>query len=253
MGKHDFFAHAVPETAPSYILPEAADKVNATCKSVRARMALLQETLDSMPQLRGEVFSEIVRPFMGLDSTGKPKLDSMSVKELRTAVELLAPTVDERSIPDRLEWPNCITFVDTAFTTNEEWEVLRMFGIGGSDSACIIGRGYNSSRKIYHDKIGTDMHEKIDEDKQFIFEYGHKVEPLVIETFCRKSGAHRVHETRMFAHKDYPFLTANVDEIVRFDNGKLFVFEAKTCTGFKKDCWRNGNIPAEYAPQKADL
>lgn len=125
-----------------------------------------------------------------------------------------------------------------------------MLGIGGSDSANINNSGYSTAQKVYYDKVGGLPPAKVrDNGKEFIFEFGHKVEPLVIDEFCRRTGAKRVKETRMFCHKDHPELTANIDQIVTMPDGRLFVFEAKTTTNFNKDSWAGGAVPGHYIPQ----
>lgn len=245
-----FFAHNIPEQTPSYIKFSARQKFNDISLRVRNRMNLLESALEESG-LRGEVFSTAILPLfrtVGID--GNPSIDSMSAENLANAAVLLSNN-GTLQVPPRVEWPNCITVVDTAFVTNKEWEYLRMIGLGGSDSACVINEGYNSAQKIYHGKIGSDfvLNEKDDPGMEFIFDFGHKVEPLVIDEFCRRSGAHRVPETRMFAHKDYPFLTANIDQIVQFPDGRYFVFEAKTTTFWNKDKWENGQVPRCYIPQ----
>ena len=199
-----FFENNLPAKAP-WIDPRTRGEFEYVSAKVRRRMSKLDKAL-SLSGMRGETFSTALSPLFQADSSADgADFDSMTAKQIADAALLLARSLDESKIPDRIEWPNCLTMVDTAFVTNKEWEKLRMVGIGGSDSACIINEGYRSALEIYHDKRGTPVQvdpESGDNGKAFIFEYGHKVEPLVIDHFCRISGAHRVPETRMFCHKD---------------------------------------------------
>ena len=152
----------------------------------------------------------------------------------------------------RIEWPNAEVVVDTAFVTRKEWETLRMLGTGGSDAAVILGISpYNTPRSLFYSKRGIEyaIPEPEDEGKDFIFEYGHRMEDMVINTFCKEAGCTRIRETRMFRSKKYPFMTANIDGIIRFPDGRLAVFEAKTTTSFNRDAWSNGSCPAHYVPQ----
>ena len=245
-----FFENLIPVEAPAYIVPESRDKFTAIFKRVHERMDKLEEAL-SMTGLRGEVFSKAIRPLMGdLNKVDIPQLDRMDAQSIAAAANLMAMGINDAEVPDRMVWPNCLTMVDTAFVTTKEWEAIRCLGIGGSDSACIQNIGYSSAQEIYYGKIGHPAAEEvIDRGKQFIFDFGHKVEPLVIDHFCRRSGAIPIEETRMFAHKDYPFLTANIDKLVRFPDGRIFVFEAKTTTEWNKYSWYADGIPRQYVPQ----
>lgn len=242
-----YFEHLIPAKAPSYMALSVRPRFEEAAARVRSRMDKLEKALD-ISGLRGEVFSAAVLPlFHATDSYGDPIMDSMTANELAQSASLLA--IGHEDEPDRMVWPNCLTLVDTAFVQNSEWETLRMLGIGGSDSANINNSGYGTAQKVYYDKVGGLPEESKDAGKQFIFDYGHKMEPLVIDEFCRRSGAQRIKETRMFCHKEHPELTANIDQIVQMPDGRLFVFEAKTTTSFNKDAWAGGAVPRHYVPQ----
>lgn len=245
-----YFENLIPTEAPLYIVPESWARFSEIFKRVHDRMDKLEDALNRSG-LRGEVFSKAIRPLMGdPNKVYTPQLDRMSAEEISNAACLMAKGIRDEDCPDRMVWPNCLTMVDTAFVTTKEWEAIRCLGIGGSDSACIQNIGYSSAQEIYYGKIGHPAaDEEIDRGLQFIFDFGHKVEPLVIDHFCRRSGAVRVEETRMFAHKDYPFLTANIDQIVKFPDGRIFVFEAKTTTMWNDGEWFAGGIPRQYVPQ----
>ena len=127
-----------------------------------------------------------------------------------------------------------------------------MLGLGGSDAAVVLGISpYNSALELYHNKRGTVFPnpKAPDEGLQFIFDYGHTVEDLVVQEFCRRTGAVRVRETRMFRHKTYPYITANPDAILRFPDGRLSVLECKTTIGFNRDIWKGNSCPPQYVPQ----
>lgn len=245
-----FFEHRIPVTAPFYMSLDIRPKYEAAAEKVTRRMALLDKSL-TLSGMRGEEFSAAVKHlFTALDSNGEPVLDSMSAESIAAAAALVGNSFAH--IPDRMNWANCDTLVDTAFVTTKEWETLRMLGLGGSDSANIINEGYSTARSVYYDKVGwpgDEENHKPDKGLAYIFGYGHIVEPLVIDEFCRRSGAERVPESRMFCHREYPFLTANIDQIVRMPDGSYCVFEAKTTTFFNKNHWLDGGIPRAYIPQ----
>ena len=75
----------------------------------------------------------------------------------------------------------------------------------------------------FHTLIPEELEIENKEDKkgkEFIFSYGHKVESLVIETFCNITGAKVIPETRMFRKKSMPYITANIDAIVEMPDGR---------------------------------
>lgn len=243
-----YFEHSIPAKAPAYIIPSIRGQFELAARRVHLRMDSLEEALQ-MSGLRGEVFAAAVLPlFKSKNEYGDPLIDAMMPQELADSAKLLSAGC--LSVPDRIEWPNCNVVVDTAFVTNQEWEALRMLGLGGSDSANVVNEGFTSAANVYHEKVGTFLVQKeITPEQQFLFDYGHCVETLVIDEFCRRTGAKRIPETRMFCHKDYPFLTANIDQIVQLPDGTYAVFEAKTTTFFNRDQWAGGAVPRHYIHQ----
>ena len=244
----EFFECNLPKIAPKYVKGvEKRNKITRILKQVHARMNKLNEALE-ISGMVGEQFSAGAKIlFDQLDSDGNSLLDSFDAQHIADYVGLIANNIKYEK---RYEWPNAIVIVDTAFLSTPEWEAVRTIGIGGSDAAVTMGVSpYRTEQALYHDKVGTEM--KMDcskQDKNFIFSFGHKVEPLVIEEFCRRTGAKVVPETRMFAKKGMPFITANIDAIVLLAD-KIFVFEAKTTTYFNKDAWKDGKVPVQYIPQ----
>ena len=147
-------------------------------------------------------------------------------------------------------WPNAIVVVDTAFVTTPEWESIRHIGIGGSDAAVVLGVSpYQTPRGLYHDKVGTPRTIKEETESNWVFDRGHIMEDRVIEAFCNITGAKVVPETRMFASRGNPNCTANIDAIIRFDDGRLYVFEAKTTIRENWKAWADDKIPPQYVPQ----
>ncbi|MBQ7673240.1 MAG: YqaJ viral recombinase family protein [Alphaproteobacteria bacterium] len=245
-----YFECNLPKTAPKYIQnPLKRIQVTRILKAVHKRMNKLQEALE-ISGMPGEQFALGAKIFFDrLDEDGKSIIDSWTSEELAMNVKTIA---NNMAYEPRFEWKNSVVVVDTAFISIPEWEICRIIGIGGSDAAVTMGLSpYRTEQQVYHDKIGTEIkiEDKKDKGKQFIFSYGHKVESLVIEEFCRRTGAKVIPETRMFCKKDMPFITANIDAIVIFPDGRIFVFEAKTTTEFNQKAWENGAVPVQYIPQ----
>ena len=249
----EYFAHNIPLTMPSYMSESNRAKWNDVALTVDNRMWLLQEALN-LSGMRGEDFSAAVAALFDKNAE-HPLLDDLTPQELSQIAQLHFKVTGSQ--PDRMEWPNCEVVVDTQFTTTKEWEMLRCIGIGGSEAAVIMEVSpYQTMQSLYHLKVGTPMKwEPEDSGKEFIFSYGHHVEDLVIETFCKRTGARVLKETRMFRHKAYPWITANVDAIVQmppspgYPVGRIYLFEAKTTTAFNKEAWFQNKVPAHYIPQ----
>lgn len=242
-----FFEHHLPSGMPSYINNSHRKPFNAMLKAVRGRMDRLEEALN-ISGLQGEVFSLALQKVFDPEAEVQA-IDTMSAEEIADVAKMLSSGIKAEP---RLAWPNAETLVDTAFVTRKEWESIRMLGLGGSDAAVVCGISpYTSQQGLYHNKVGTPftITEATDPGKEYIFAYGHRMEDLVIEQFCRQTGAVRVAETRMFRSKEHPFITANIDAIVRFPDGRLAIFEAKTTTLFNRDAWADHSCPAHYVPQ----
>lgn len=242
-----FFECNLPKTAPKYIQnPAKRTQVTQILRKVHKRMDKLNEAL-KLSGMPGEQFSLGARQFFNND-TKTYLIDDWDAETIAHNVQLVGSNLPYEP---RFEWENAIVMVDTAFVKTPEWEAIRILGIGGSDAAITMGISpYRTEQQLYHDKIGTEMKiADVDAGKQFIFSYGHKVESLVIEEFCRRTGARVIPETRMFCKKGMPFITANIDAIVIFPDGRIFIFEAKTTTFFNKNAWDDGGVPTQYIPQ----
>lgn len=222
--------------------------------SIHERMHKLEEALEivqSRTNTEPEQFAEIAKTiFNKKTEIGLPLLDVFTAEQLaENIINLGCETVYAEK---RLDWDNAIVLVDTAFVTVKEWEAIRTIGIGGSDAAVTLGLSpYRTLLELFYDKTGNSekIESKVDTGKEFIFDYGHKLEDLVVSEFCRRTGAKRIPETRMFQKKNKPFINANIDAIVRMPDGELYVFEAKTTTFFNKEAWANGAVPVQYVPQ----
>lgn len=243
-----YFEFNLPEKAPTYVHISARKRITEILQKVISRMNRLEEALN-LSGLRGEQFAAAAKILFDVSANDdKPLLDTMSTSEIVEYAKKIGPTL---KVEPRMEWGDAVTVVDTAFLTTHEWEAIRVLGIGGSDAAVTMNISpYRTELELYHDKIGTPIKFQLpDNNINFIFDFGHKIEPLVISTFCNRTGAKVVPETRMFCRKDMPFITANIDAIVKMPDGRIFVFEAKTTTHFNKEAWAGTKVPKQYVPQ----
>ena len=242
----NYFICNLPDRAPHWMHPAATYAFTQTVRTIRDRMDVLELAYE-MSGLTGETFAKYAKQLFDNCADTEGKFDTLSAETIANyAISLDDGTV----VPPRMEWPNAITVVDTAFVSRHEWESLRHIGIGGSDAAVATGHSpYETQRGLYHNKIGSP--EAIPApDASAVFDRGHIMESRVVQAFCNLPGAVVIPETRMFASKTHPNCTANIDAIVYFPStGKYYVFEAKTTVLQNWAAWVNEKVPAHYIPQ----
>lgn len=244
-----YFEVNLPREIPLYYKPELRQKMKECVERVYARSDKLNaacEKLFTTKGLRRATFHALAKKVF--DMVSAERFDTMTPSELASAAYLL---YDGTEYLDRIEWPNATVLYDTAFVSTKDWEALRHFGIGGSDSSVVMGIShYQTKRGIVYEKLGYPELVS-DPGKQAIFDRGHYVEQAVIDTFCAKTGAVQIHESRMFASKRHPYSTANLDGVLRMPSGKLAIFEAKSAIDVwaKIVQWKGTNIPANYVTQ----
>ena len=138
-----------------------------------------------------------------------------------------------------------MTTQSTEGMSYEEWLVSRRRGIGGSDVAKVLGLSkYSSPYQIWMDKTG-----KIEIDTSETSEaayWGHQMEEVVAKEFEKRTGKKVRVSNKIYFHKDYPFLLANVDRVVV---GEDAILECKTASEYLKDAWADDEIPIAYLAQ----
>lgn len=250
-------------TGPKMIYSDA--NPDPAIDTLKARVAYLNlcHTHSSMP---GHTFAAALkmlqeRSAMNVETFWDTIQKHFSPTEVSEMAMALSPLVAEE--PERLDFPNAIALVDCRFVSTLEWQHLRRYSIGGSEAAVVVGKvdtngdqidgftqlsKFQTRRGLFYEKQATFVEVPNSPQKQQIFDYGHCVEPYVIQKAAKELRAKQYPEYRMFAHKDYPFITCNPDGILIFPNGSLCLFEAKTATHHKKDDWME-SIPEYYIPQ----
>ena len=109
--------------------------------------------------------------------------------------------------------------------TEDEWRERRHDGIGGSDSAAIMGcSDYATPLSVYLDKVDPQPNEQ----NEFM-RWGHLLEPVVIAEFTRVTGLRVTQRQRMYQHPEYPWMFATVDGLT-----KRGLFEGKTTSAYSK-------------------
>lgn len=232
-------------------LPHNDSNPDPVIEGMRERMAFLNR-LYQRSDLPGHIFAAALALFQS-ESQLEPGAFWTSIQseltdnEIVQIAEALAPSVANE--PPRLDFPNSIALFDCRFVATKEWERIRRYSIGGSEASAVLKLShFQSQLTLFYEKTNPPADER-DISGQQILDYGHCVEDYVIESIAGKLGAVRWPEHRMFAHREYPFLTCNPDGILYFPaDGHFCLFEAKTCFWKKRPDWKDG-IPEYYAPQ----
>lgn len=124
----------------------------------------------------------------------------------------------------------------------EEWLALRKQGIGGSDAAAACGLSrWNSPLGLWLEKTSSDT-QSVYNEAMF---WGTTLEPVIRDVFATKIGKVVEVMPYIFQSEDYPFMIADIDGIIREDDGSVSLVEIKTVSAFKAGEWADG-LPAEY-------
>ena len=243
----NFFELNIPMSPPDYMHASLAKNYAMLAQRMDARFRKLNEAL-AVSGMEPNRFHRCARIVFGdgKDENRVHHFDNMSAKNLAECCKTLD---DGTPVMARLDWPNADVVIDTAFTATKEWEVLRVLGIGGSEVSIIRGiNPWTSERRLYHNKVGTPLYDTEDGRDQ-VFLRGHVIEDYVINAFCKITGATRLPETRMFRSKTHPHATANVDAFLKFPNGDIYLYEAKSTTVANWAHWAGDRIPPYYTTQ----
>lgn len=151
---------------------------------------------------------------------------------------------------------------------NAVWLRFRHLGIGGSDAASITGVSkWKTILDLYYDKRDEKKTEKVSDDKQYIFDFGHAMEPFVAEEFERRFMSKYVdsfeiqfsmkygrpitftecrvfRDTYMYRNPEHKCMIADLDFIIELytADGEIFrgIFECKTTSPFMiADTWKD--------------
>lgn len=117
--------------------------------------------------------------------------------------------------------------------------------IGGSDISAVMGMNrWKTPLQLWLEKTGEV--EPKDLSQVEAVQLGIELEEFVAQKFARETGKQVRVQSKMYVHKDYPFMTAHIDRLIV---GGDELLECKTCSAFKKDEWENDGIPQEYVLQ----
>lgn len=117
--------------------------------------------------------------------------------------------------------------------------------IGGSDISAVMGMNrWKTQLKLWLEKTGDS--EPADLSKNEAVQLGTELEEFVAQKFAKITGKSVRKQSKMYVHKDYPYMVAHVDRLI---TGTDELLECKTCGSYKKDEWEGDEIPQEYILQ----
>lgn len=137
-------------------------------------------------------------------------------------------------------------FKKTTELDKSEWLKERRQGICGSDAAIILGLNkYRSVLHLWKDKTGQLPIEAVETEYTH---FGTVMEPVVKQEFIKRTGLKVRAKNAILQSAEYEFMLADVDGLVKEEDGSVSVFEAKTASEYKKVIWEKG-VPEEYYAQ----
>lgn len=147
---------------------------------------------------------------------------------------------------------NILATVDQQ-TNEAEWLANRTKGIGGSDIGPICGVSpFTSARQIYLAKTGqyTEAMQPDNASKERM-RWGHLLEPVVAEEYCRRTGNKVCAVDAALQHKDFPWALASIDRLILdpVTEEVIGILECKTTSEYMNDEWDEGNILLTYLYQ----
>ncbi len=126
--------------------------------------------------------------------------------------------------------------------SKEEWLELRRTGIGGSDCAAALGMSkWQSQLGLWLDKMGQGR--PVEETESMY--WGTVMEPILLAEFSKRTGKDAQPCPFMFQSVEYPFMLADLDGIVKEEDGSTSIIEIKTANSFAINDWSDG-VPVQY-------
>lgn len=132
----------------------------------------------------------------------------------------------------------------------EDQKNARSKGLGGSDAmvACGFPNFNKTPLTLYYEKIGEIESEDLSENERVLC--GSFLEPSIVALYEKKTGNKVTQDNKLYHHKDYSFMLANIDGIAETPDGKKILLEVKNVAYDRAFEWAE-EVPKKYRFQVA--
>lgn len=122
--------------------------------------------------------------------------------------------------------------------------------IGGSDVGAILGYSkWKTALDVYFEKV-EGIRQEI--NNNFI-DWGNRLEPLMRDTFSKITGLETSEIVNTKYHKDYPFIAANIDGLIKINDSENAILEVKTVSQFARKQWGKPKCDLNLPPENTFL
>ena len=178
-------------------------------------------------------------------------------------MEKVRQSVMDKASPEAISYLDPLNYngptiiADAANMTPDEWQAARKNSIGSSAISQVFGESPYpncTNLDLYYQKIGLnpvipDSKEDASK-KKLMFLYGHLMEEYLQEWVRERwPDAELVIDSNIYADPQNPFLTANLDGMLKLNDGSWVHIEFKTSNEFNEEAYANDSIPVHYKRQ----
>lgn len=132
---------------------------------------------------------------------------------------------------------------DIETLTNLEWRKMRQNGIGGSDAGAIMNKSepvFKTAFDVAQSKLEDLGEEDVSPNDQFRLNFGHAVEPVVLEWYARTKNATVFTDRGMYFSPEHKFMLADCDGFAITEEGETIGLEIKSTSIHKMKAWNSG-------------
>lgn len=142
---------------------------------------------------------------------------------------------------------------DASTLTEDEWQARREHTVGGSDCSAIFGvNHYKTNLECYYQKTGQKpaIQEEETAKSKLNKLWGHIAEEYIDAWLAERYPYNQIiTDTNIYTMPGMPYITANIDRMMRKPDGTYCLVEMKTTSPFNKEAWANGMVPLPYVYQ----
>lgn len=141
-------------------------------------------------------------------------------------------------------YTNSKVYANTKDMSEKEWLEARKGGLGGSDIGAIFGvSNFKSPLAVYLDKT-SDETEPLDSEAAY---WGTVLEDVVAEEFKKEHPEFLVQRRNaILQHPEHNWALANIDRLIKNEDGKWGILEIKTTSEYMKSKWSEDEVPDSY-------